>query len=450
MEKNKVRFSKLGFILAASGSAVGLGNIWKFPYITGENGGGVFVLVYLLTVVLIGMSIFLAEVLMGRNTHADAVSSFEILAQKGKKLWKFAGFSLFIGLLILSFYSVVIGWIFHYIVVSLTSLPSSVAQAETLFMNMLQVDYVTQLFYFTIAMVIIVYTITKGVKQGIEKFNKVLMPTLVSILLFMLFYSMTLDGFTKALEFLFYPNVEKFHTSSIIVAVGHAFFTLSIGMAVILTYASSVGREVNIVKSSVIIVIMDTLIALVAGIIIFSILFTSGAEPGKGPGLVFITLPAIFYQMGTIGNVLAILFFVSLAFAGLTSAISILEPMVMYLEKRWNVKRKKGAIATSIVLYIMGIFALLSNTKEFSQALTIGSKNIFDWFDFLSASILMPLGGIAVAIFVGYFMDKELIRKELHHLMGDFFFKIWLFSLRYVVPVAITFVILNETGIFKL
>ena len=449
MEKNKVRFSKLGFILAASGSAVGLGNIWKFPYIAGENGGGVFVLVYLLTVVLIGMSIFLAEVLMGRSTHADAVSSFEILAQKGKKLWKFAGFSLYIGLMILSFYSIVIGWILHYIVVSLTSLPSSVGEAETLFMNMLQVDYTTQLIYFTIAMMIIVYTITKGVKEGIEKFNKIIMPILISILMIMLIYSTTLDGFTQALHFLFYPNVEKFHTSSIIVAMGHAFFTLSIGMAVILTYASSVGREINIVKSSIVIVIMDTLIALIAGIIIFSILFTSGAEPGKGPGLVFITLPAIFYQMGAIGNVLAVLFFVSLAFAGLTSAISILEPMVMYLDKRWKVQRKKGAITTSIVLYIMGIFALLSNTKEFSEALTFGGKNIFDWFDFLSASILMPIGGIAVAIFVGYFMDKELIRKELHHLMGDFFFKTWLFSLRYIVPVAIALVILNETGIFK-
>ncbi len=450
MEKNKIRFSKLGFIFAASGSAVGLGNIWKFPYIAGENGGGIFVLVYLLTIFFIGMSIFIAEVLMGRNTHSDAVSTYEILATKGKKIWKFAGFSLFIGLLILSFYSIVIGWILNYIVIALTNLPVNVKEAEIVFMDMLKIDYASQLFYFTIAMIIIVYTVTRGIKKGIERFNKILMPMLIIILSLMLFYSVSLDGFSKSLEFLFFPNIEKFHTSSIIVAVGHAFFTLSVGMAVIMTYASSVSREVNIVKTSIAIVLMDTIIAIVAGIIIFSILFTSGAEPGKGPGLVFITLPAIFYEMGVAGNVLAILFFISLAFAGLTSAISILEPMVMYLEKRWRVTRVKGTILTSIVLYVMGIFALLSNTTKFGKSLTFGSKNIFDWFDFLSASVMMPLGGIAVAVFVGYFMDKELIRKEILPIMGGFFYTIWMFSLRFIVPIAITLVMLNEIGILKI
>ncbi len=444
------RFSRIGFILAAAGSAVGLGNIWKFPYITGENGGGIFVFVYLFTVILIGLSIFIAEVLVGSSTNKDSVTSFETLSPPGKKYWKYSGFTFLTGIIILSFYSIVVGWILNYIVIAVINLPQNTSQAETVFLTMLKDDIYTQLFYYTLAFLIIAYTISKGVKKGIEKLNNLLMPTLIIILIIMFFYSISLSGFTKALDFMFYPNFEKFHASSIIIAVGHAFFTLSIGMATILSYSASLDRNINIVKASITIVSLDTIIAIVAGIIIFSVVFTAGQEPGQGPGLVFITLPAIFYEMGAIGNIMAIAFFIALAFASITSAISVLEPTVMYLVERKKISRKKATYTISSIFYIIGIFALLSNTNSFSESLTFGNKNLFDWFDFITAAILMPLGGILLAIFVGYIMDKQLIRNTLVPFMGERFFKVWLILIRYIAPISVLLIMLNETGILKL
>lgn len=448
MHKN--RFTRVGFILAAAGSAVGLGNIWKFPYIAGDNGGGVFVLVYLATVFFIGMSIFIGEVLLGSNAHKDGVTTFETLAPEGKKYWKYTGFTFLTGLLILTFYSVVIAWIFNYIVMSVTSLPTSFEESESIFMGLLKEDVYTQLAYYTLAFVIIAFTISKGVKKGIEKLNNILMPALIIILIILLAYSIQLDGFMKAVNFMFYPNFEKFHSSSIIIAVGHAFFTLSIGMVTILTYAASLDKEVNIVKASIWVVIMDTLIAIVAGLIIFSITFTAGQEPGKGAGLVFITLPAIFHEMGSIGIYLSLLFFIALAFAAITSAISILEPTVMYLVERRKMTRKKATYSVAIFSYVVGIFVLLSNTNAFSESLTFGSKNLFDWFDFISSAILMPLGGIAIAIFVGYVLDREVARNALIPYMGERFFNIWLFIMRYVAPISVFIIMLKEMGIISL
>uniref|UniRef100_UPI004047CA6C sodium-dependent transporter n=1 Tax=Aliarcobacter sp. TaxID=2321116 RepID=UPI004047CA6C len=447
---NKNSFTRIGFILAAAGSAVGLGNIWKFPYIAGDNGGGVFVLVYLATILFIGMSIFIGEVLMGSKVHKDGVTAFETLAPEGKKYWKFSGFTFLTGLLILTFYAVVIGWIFNYIVVSVSALPIGFKESETLFLGLLKEDIYTQLFYYTLAFIIIAFTISRGIKKGIEKLNNILMPALIIILAILLVYTMQLDGFMKAVDFMFYPNFEKFNSSSIIVAVGHAFFTLSIGMVTILTYSASIGKDVNIVKASVYVVAIDTLIAIVAGLIIFSITFTASQEPSKGAGLVFITLPAIFHEMGTIGIFLSLLFFVALAFAAVTSAVSILEPTVRYMVERKKMDRKKATYIISSVAYVIGIFALLSNTNAFSESLTIGSKNLFDWFDFISSAILMPLGGILVAVFVGYVMDKQTVRDTLIPYMGNTFFNIWLFMMRFVAPIAVFFVMMNEMGIIKL
>lgn len=447
MHKN--HFTRLGFILAAAGSAVGLGNIWKFPYIAGDNGGGVFVLVYLATVFFIGMAIFIGEVLLGSNSNHNAVTTFETLSPKTKKYWKYSGFTFLTGLLILTFYSVVIAWIFNYIVLSVTSLPTNFKESETIFLSLLKEDIFTQFVYYTLTFVLVAITISKGVKKGIEKMNNILMPSLVIILFVLLVYSMQLDGFMKAVNFMFYPNFEKFHSNSIIIAVGHAFFTLSIGMTAILTYAASLDKGVNIVKASIWVIVMDTLIAIMAGLIIFSITFTAGQEPSKGPGLVFITLPAIFYEMGTIGVYLSFLFFVAVLFAAITSAISILEPAVMYLVERKNMGRKSATYGVSFLVYIIGIFVLLSNTNEFSNTLTFGSKNLFDWFDFLSSAILLPLGGIFVAIFVGFVLDKEVSRNAIVPHTGETFYKIWLFVIRYIAPISVVLIMLNELGIIK-
>ncbi len=443
------KFTRLGFILAASGSAVGLGNIWKFPYITGEYGGGAFVFVYLITIAFIGITILIAEMLIGYLGEANSVTSFEKLAPKNKKVWKYAGFMAFTGLMILTFYSVVIGWIFNYIFKSF-SLPSNIEMAESEFNIFLSTDITTQLAFHTIVFLIIISIVVKGIKAGIEKLNLYLMPILTFILIGIFLYSLNLDGFSKSLEFMFNFNFEKLNSQAILVAVGHAFFTISLGMAAIMTYSASIAKHTNIFRTSLVIVLVDTLIALIAGLALFAFLFEFGSEPSKGPGLVFISLPAIFSEFGIFGNILALSFFISLAFAGLTSAVSLLEPSVQYFIDRFKHSRLKATLLSGGIFYIIGIIALLANTKNFGGNLTFGSKNFFDWIDFITTAFLLPLGGILMAIFVGYIIQKDRVKSLLEPQMGSLIFNIWLFSLRYIVPIALSFVVLNELGVISL
>lgn len=444
------RFSRFGFILAAVGSAVGLGNVWKFPYVTGEYGGGAFVLVYLITALFIGVFVLIAELLIGKLGQSDAVSMFESLAIKKKNLWKYAGFIVIVPLIILSYYSVVIGWIFHYIALSIQGLPATVEQSKDIFMTLLTTDVQTQLMYHTVVFVLVTSIILKGIKDGIEKINKILMPLLAFILSILFIYSVTIDGsFSKAVHFMFDADFSKLSSEAIIVAIGQAFYTLSLGMGIIITYAASLPKNANIVKSSILISIIDTTVAIVAGLIIFTLLFDKGAESTKGAGLVFISLPSVFYEFGSIGSVLALLFFVAIAFAGITSAISMLEPMVSYFVNRWNYTRVKAAMICSIFFYVLGIAALLSNISDYSPMLMVGDKGLFDWLDFVASTILVPIGGILAVVFVGHFMDKDVIKGELIPLMGTFFTNVWFFMVRFVIPIALVIVILNETGLFK-
>jgi len=442
------RFSRLGFILAAAGSAVGLGNIWKFPYIAGENGGGAFVLVYLIAVLGIGFSVMIAEMLIGYMGRLDAVGSFEKLSPTFKQRWKYAGFMGITGILILTFYSVVIGWIFHYIGIALISLPSSVQEAEQGFTQLLKADIGTQLFYHTLAFFSITLVVIRGIKGGIEKLNYILMPMLIIMLGGMFLYALSLESFSKAWEFMFTPDFSKINSESLVVAVGHAFFTLSLGMASILTYSASLPKDVNLTRTSLIVVGLDTGIAIVAGLMLFTFLFQYGAEPSKGPGLVFISLPAVFYEMGNLGTFFAVLFFIALAFAGLTSAVSLLEPMVQYLIDRFSFSRFNSSFLASGTFYIIGIFALLSNTDSYSSSLTFGSKNLFDWIDFITASVLLPLGGLLMSVFVGFVMPKEQVRAALKTSMTDQGFGLWYFVLRFIVPPALGVVMLNLLNVF--
>ncbi len=440
------RFSKMGFILAAAGSAVGLGNIWKFPYIAGEYGGGAFVLVYLLTVLLIGFSIMIAEMLIGYLGRKDTVTSFEELAPTHKGRWKFAGFQSLAGLFIMIFYSVVIGWIFNYIVTSVTTLPSSVKEAETTFNAMLHTGFKTQLFYHTAAFIWITYVLTKGIKGGIEKMNFILMPALMVILGGMFIYATTLDTFHQAVEFMFYPDWSKINSTAFVVAVGHAFFTLSLGMGAIMTYSASMEKGSNLVKNAFWVVFLDTTIAIVAGLMLFTFLYQYGSGPAKGPGLVFISLPAAFYEMGVLGNIFAVLFFIALAFAGLTSSVSLVEPMVQYFIDRFGWSRLKASISMGTFFWFFGIFAILSNVDGYKEFLTWGSKSFFDWVDYVTAAIMLPLGGLAMAIFVGFAMDKSKVESIMRPQL-KWAFDIWYFSLRYITPVAMFVVILSLMGI---
>ncbi|MCD4667171.1 MAG: sodium-dependent transporter [Sulfurimonas sp.] len=440
------RFSRIGFILAAAGSAVGLGNIWKFPYIAGEYGGGAFVLIYLITVLLIGFSIMIAEMLIGYLGKRDGVTSFEELAPRNKHLWKFGGFQGLAGLFIMIFYSVVIGWIFHYIVTSITHLPTNVQEAETTFNAMLHTNIFTQLFYHTLAFIWITYILTKGIKGGIEKMNLVLMPTLMIILLGMFAYAVSLDTFGQAVDFMFKADWSKIDSKAFVTAVGHAFFTLSLGMGAIMTYSASMEKGSNLVTNAFWVVFLDTSIAIVAGLMLFTFLYQYGSGPAKGPGLVFISLPAAFYEMGIIGNVFAVLFFIALAFAGLTSSVSLVEPMVQYFMDRFSWSRLKASISMGLFFYLIGIIALLSNIDGYKELLTWGDKNFFDWVDHFTAAIMLPLGGLVMAIFVGFVIEKQRVESVLRPQLG-FAFDTWYFSLRYITPVAMFIVMLSFMGV---
>ncbi len=443
------RFSRLGFILAAAGSAVGLGNIWKFPYITGEYGGGAFVLVYLITVLCIGFTIMIAEMLIGYLGRLDAAASFETLAPRFKVQWRFAGLmGIWAGILIMTFYSVVIGWILHYIVVAFGSLPSSVVEAERAFGSMLKEGIATQLLFHTISFLMITAVLVRGIKGGIEKLNLILMPLLILIVSAMFFYALTLDGFDQAWDFMFTPDWSKLNSDAFVTAVGHAFFTVSLGMGAILTYSASLPKNSNLTKSSLIVVGLDTGIALLAGLTLFTFLYQYGAQPSKGPGLVFISLPAVFYEMGTLGNVFAVLFFIALAFAGLTSAVSLTEPMVQYLIDKFSLSRFYAAASAGLFFYIVGIIALLSNTTAYSELLTFGSKNFFDWVDYITASIMLPFGGLLMALFVGYAVPKSQVYATLKSSIGRGF-ELWYFMLRYIAPIALVIVMLNLLGVLS-
>ncbi|MEA2091704.1 MAG: sodium-dependent transporter [Campylobacterota bacterium] len=440
------RFSRIGFILAAAGSAVGLGNIWKFPYIAGEYGGGAFVLIYLITVLLIGFSIMIAEMLIGYIGRKDGVSSFQDLAPKNKHLWKYGGFQGLAGLFIMIFYSVVIGWIFHYVVTSIVSLPASVTEAETTFTTMLHSSIFTQLFYHTLAFIWITYILTKGIKGGIEKMNMILMPTLMIILLSMFAYATTLGAFSQAVDFMFRPDWSKIDADAFVNAVGHAFFTLSLGMGAIMTYSASMEKGSNLVKNAFWVVFLDTSIAIVAGLMLFTFLYQYGSGPAKGPGLVFISLPAAFYEMGIIGNIFAVLFFIALAFAGLTSSVSLVEPMVQYFMDRYNLNRLKASVSMGLFFYLIGIIALLSNIDGFKESLTWSGKNFFDWVDHITAAIMLPLGGLIMAVFVGFVIEKQRVESIMKPQLG-FAFETWYFSLRYITPVAMFIVMLSLMGV---
>lgn len=443
------RFSKTGFILASAGSAVGLGNIWKFPYITGEYGGGAFVLVYLLTVLFIGFSIMIAEMFIGYKGRSDTVSSFEKLSPNRYKYFKLAGFQSIAGLAIMFFYAVVIGWIFDYIILSITYLPSSIQEAQTTFNSLTKKDFLKQFIYLTIAFIIVTYVVSKGIKSGIERLNDFLMPLLIFIIGGMFLYSLTLDSFSKSFEFMFKPDWSKLNSKAFLAAVGHAFFTLSLGMGAIMTYAASMPKNSNLVNSAFWVVFLDTAIALLAGLMLFTFLYQYGSGPDKGPGLVFISLPSAFYAMGALGHFFAVIFFIALAFAGLTSAVSLVEPMVLYLINRHKLTRAKASLVIGSIFYLFGIITILSGLEDYKTYLSWGGIDFFGWIDFITSSIMLPIGGFIMSIFIGYIVPKNELEAVLKPYM-KYFFNIWYFSIRYIAPVALFIVMLNMIGLIKL
>ena len=391
--------SKLGFILAASGSAVGLGNIWKYPHMAGENGGGAFTIVYLICILIVGLPIVIAEFVLGRKTQLSPVGAFEKIAPKSN--WKWVGMlGVASAFVILSFYGVVGGWTIKYTLISLTGgftkLAGNPDMSGTLF-NSFITGSLAPVIWQILFMGFTIFVIVQGVKGGIEKWTKIMMPAILVILVLLMIRGLTLPNGMQALDFLFKPKFEDLTASSIVLALGHAFFTLSLGMGTMITYGSYLRRDQNLLSSALWVILLDTLIAMMAGVAIFATVFAMGADPGAGPGLIFVVLPTIFPKIAG-GAIWGTLFFFLLFMAALTSAISILEVITAYFidEKGWT--RKKATIIFGSVVTIVGAFCSLS----------MGSFNItsfldmsfFDVMDYLSSKYMLPIGGMLTGVFV--------------------------------------------------
>ncbi len=438
--------SRWAFILAATGSAVGLGNIWKFPYITGENGGGAFVLVYLVCVAVIGIPIMMAEVMIGRRGRQSPINTMRNLAREagGHGAWQFLGWSgVLAGFLILSYYSVIAGWALAYVFRAGSGMFSG-ANAEGI--NQLFSELVSSperlLAWHTIFMVMTMVVVSRGVRSGLEAAVRFLMPALFIILVILVGYAMNTGAFMDGLRFLFAPDFGKLSGASVLTAMGHAFFTLSLGMGAIMIYGSYMPGYASIAKTSVIISLADTLVALMAGMAIFPVVFANGLEPGSGPGLIFQTLPLAFGHMPG-GTFFGVLFFVLLVFAAWSSAISLIEPAVTWLVENHGFTRVSACVWSGLTTWLLGLGTIFSfNVWEGAK---LFGKTFFDLLDFLTANIMLPLGGLFIAIFAGWVMTRRDSQEELA--MATVLYGVWRFLVRYVTPLAVVVVFLNAIGV---
>ena len=435
--------SKLTFILAATGSAVGLGNIWKFPYLVGESGGAAFVLVYLLCIALIGLPILVAEWLVGRRGQENPINSMADLAKGAgrSKGWMAVGISGVLGaFLILSFYSVIGGWSLSYTLSSVTGgfAGKDADDISGLFTGMLG-NPGQLLLWHSVFMLLVIGIVARGVTKGLEGAVRTLMPALGVLLVVLIGYGMTTGHFGQALGYLFNPDWSKLTSDVVLAALGHAFFTLSLGMGIMMAYGSYLGEEVNLLKTARTVVIMDTVIALGAGLAIFPIVFANSLDLASGPGLIFVTLPLAFGNM-TGGMLLGLAFFLLLTFAALTSAISLLEPVVEFVEERTPLSRVGATLVAGIATWALGIAALLS-FNLWSEVLFLG-LNVFDLLDKLTSKFLLPLTGLGVILFVAWRLDNEGVRKELG--LEGFSAGLWNTVTRYVAPIGVLVVFISS------
>ncbi|MCK0509262.1 sodium-dependent transporter [Aromatoleum anaerobium] len=428
--------SRLGFIIAAVGSAVGLGNIWKFPYMVGQSGGAAFVLVYLGCIALIGLPIIIAEWLIGRRGQKNPVNTMAELAKKNGRGrgWMLVGAGgTLAAFLILSFYSVIGGWALSYLAEAGAGSFSGIGKdaAAALFSGLLA-SPARLLAWHSVFMLLTVGVVAMGVSGGLERATKLLMPALGVILLGMVGYGMTTGSFGAAVDYLFTPDWSKLDSTVVLAALGHAFFTLSLGMGVMIAYGSYLGQDINLVRAAGTVAVADTTIALCAGLAIFPIVFANGLDPASGPGLVFVTLPLAFGKIAG-GLVLGVLFFALLIFAALTSSISLLEPVVELLEERTPMGRVASTVVAGVATWALGVAALLS-FNAWSEVLIFG-QNIFDLLDKLTSKFLLPACGLGAIVFVAWFLDREGVRQDLG--LGRAGFSVWNVLARYVAPAGV-------------
>lgn len=437
------------FMLATAGSAIGLGNIWKLPYMIGVNGGSAFVLVFIACILFVGIPLMMTEIMLGRRAQQNPLNAIQALAKEANasSTWRYiGGMGMLAGVLILSFYSVIGGWVLSYISYAAQNNFHEItaSQSSENFASLLA-SPLTLLFWHTIFMLMTMGVVAKGVNSGLEKANNFLIPALFAILLILLGYSMSVGDMRASVHFMFAPDFSKITPVAVLSALGHAFFSLSLGMGSVMVYGSYLKRDVSIARTTIYIALADTMLGLLVGLAIYSLVFANHLEPNAGPGLIFQTLPIAFGHMPW-GNVIGTLFFMLVAFAAWTSAISLVEPTVAWVVENTQIKRLTACLILGVIVWLVGISVLLSFGIWKDVKIVFG-LGIFDTLDKLTSTILLPLGGLLMAIFTGYFMKTYHVQEELD--LGEINFKLWKFANNFIAPIAILAVFLYLFGLVE-
>ncbi|MBR1917790.1 MAG: sodium-dependent transporter [Bacteroidaceae bacterium] len=410
--------SKFGIIMAAAGSAVGLGNIWRFPIETGQNGGAAFILIYIIAIALLGVPLMVAEFFIGRHAHTNAAHAYKKLSSH--PFWSNIGFiGVLGGSLILCYYVVVAGWVLKYMFLSLDGTlstlftPGDASGYESLFGNFVSSTW-SPLIFMVLFVLMCHFAIAAGVRKGIEKLSKIFMPALFVILVVLVGFSLFAPGAQEGLSFLFHPDFSKLTTSSVLSAIAQAFYSLSLCMGCLCTYASYFGKDVNIIKSAVSISVIDTLVAIMAGLIIFPAVFSAGISPQSGPSLAFIALPGAFQQafgaVPAVAYIVSVLFYALLVLAALTSAISLYEVPTAYIHETWHIRRRYAALVVTAVCLMLGTVCSLS--MGVLGDLHLFGKTVFDFLDYFCTTIMMPLSGVFIAIFLGWVVKRDIFMDD--------------------------------------
>jgi Na+-dependent transporters of the SNF family len=442
--------SKLGVILATAGSAVGLGNVWRFPYMTGENGGAVFIMIYVICVVLLGIPCMISEFIVGRHGQANTARAYRRLA--GGTPWSLIGYmGVLTGFLITGYYAVVSGWCLQYIWASLIGHLQGDPEYFKTYFTELSTDPVKPVLWTVIILGVTYLIIAHGVRDGIERASKLLMPTLFILLLIIVGASCMLPNADKGIEFLFKPDMSKFTGDVFLGALGQSFYSLSIAMGCLCTYASYFAKETNLTRSASQIAIIDCMVAILAGLMIFPAAFSVGVNPDSGPSLIFITLPNVFQQafgsIPVLGYCISLLFFVLLSLAALTSLMSLHEVSTAFIHEEMTVSRKTAALIVTILTAIIGTFCSLSLGAV--DGMVIFGKSLFDWFDFITGQIFLPIVGFLTCIFIGWFVPHHIVKNEFTNGGYVRMFHVFLFLVKYICPLAILLIFLHQFGLLK-
>ncbi|MDR2906248.1 MAG: sodium-dependent transporter [Helicobacteraceae bacterium] len=436
MNEEYERFSRIGFIFVMIGGVLGLGNIWRFPYLAGEYGG-TFVILYIAMSLCLSLPLIIAETLIGKMTHKEPISAFDKLAPAKKKYWRWIGLQFITPLFALTFYWVVLCWVFIYLIYSIFTLPDSGALAKDLFTDIVKNDAITQLIYHAIIVFLTSSIVLCGLHKGIERANRILIPLAFFIILFLLAYAIATPSFTKALSFMFAPDFSNLSINVVLAAIGQAFFSMSLGMAVFITYSFESTARIKTWRSSVVVTIVDILVSIAAGIIIFTFLFNENLPLNQGSELVFASIPSALASFDSFGQILTIAFFAVLLLSALACSISLLEPATSFLVQRFGWRRDRAILLPLLLAYLMSMAVLFSNVNGY-EFLSVCGKSLFEFSQFLTVDIMMPIGAFFTAFFIGFIANREEIAVELKKERIDKkAIAVWFFMIRYFAPILI-------------